>query len=384
MQFIDLKAQQKKIRADVEKRIQDVLDHGRYVMGPEIVELEKKLAEFSGAAHAIGCASGTDALLLALLAKGVGPGQAILTTPFTFIATAEVISLIGAIPVFVDIDPKTFNMDPKALEKTIQAIKAGGPDIALPRSKKISTPKGIVAVDIFGQTADYDKINAIAKNHGMFVIEDAAQSFGAASNGKKACSLTQIGCTSFFPAKPLGCYGDGGMCLTSDEELAQLMRSMRVHGQGKDKYENVRIGINGRLDSIQAAVLLSKFSIFPKELELRQQAADCYENLLSQSDKIVTPYVAPGNKSAWALYTLMAKKPESRGPMLEHLKKNSIPTAVYYPKPLHLQTAFAGLGYKQGDFPIAEDCAARVFSLPMYPYISSEDQETIAEAILEF
>ena len=384
MQFIDLKAQQDRIRSDVEARLKAVLDHGRYVMGPEIDEIEETLAEFSGVSHGIGCASGTDALLLALLAKGIGPGDVILTTPFTFIATAEVVSLLGAVPVFVDVDPRTFNMDPEALENTILAMESGTGDVVLPKTVSLSKAKGIIAVDLFGQVADYGRIEAIAQKHAMFVIEDAAQSFGALQNDKRACSFGNIACTSFFPAKPLGCYGDGGMCFTNDQETDTLMRSLRMHGQGSDRYDNVRIGINGRIDSFQAAVLLSKFSIFSEELELRQKVADRYNSLLADSDKVLSPMVEPGNQSAWAQYTLLAAQPEWRDQLLTHLNSQGVPTAVYYPKPLHRQDAFCNLGYSQGDLPVTEDCAARVFSLPMHPYLSREDQETVAKAILSF
>jgi dTDP-4-amino-4,6-dideoxygalactose transaminase len=273
MQFVDLAAQQNLIRDKIETNIQAVLSHGKYIMGPEIKELEERLAEFVGVEHGIACSSGTDALLLALMTYDVGPGDAVFTSPFTFIATAEVISLLGATPVFVDIDPKTFNIDPKSLERAIAALQKGSSDYPLPSiTDTSSTPKGIIAVDLFGLPADYDAINSIAKKHGLFVIEDAAQSFGAEYKGKRACSLADIACTSFFPAKPLGCYGDGGMCFTGDENLAQTMRSLSVHGQGHHKYENVRIGINGRLDTLQAAILHAKFDIFPKEIELRQEA----------------------------------------------------------------------------------------------------------------
>ncbi|WP_028316833.1 DegT/DnrJ/EryC1/StrS family aminotransferase [Desulfatibacillum aliphaticivorans] len=384
MQFIDLKAQQARIREDIEARLKVILDHGRYVMGPEIDEIEESLANFSGAKYGLGCASGTDALLLALLAKGIGPGDAILTTPFTFIATAEVVSLLNAVPVFVDIDPKTFNMDPAALEKTILAMESGAGDLPLPKTDNLPKPKGIIAVDLFGQVADYARIEAIAEKHGLFVVEDAAQSFGGLQNGKRACSFGDVACTSFFPAKPLGCYGDGGMCFTDDEELDKIMRSLRMHGQGDDRYDNVRIGINGRIDSFQAAVLISKFSIFPEELDLRQKAAERYNSLLAGSDKVVTPFVEEGNQSAWAQYTLKAAKPEWRDQLLKHLQEQGVPTAVYYPKPLHRQDAFADLGYAKGDFPVSDDCAARVFSLPMHPYISEEDQEAVAKAILSF
>ena len=288
MQFVDLAYQQQRIKNQLDTRIQAVLAHGNYIMGPEVKELEDKLAAYVGAKHAIGCASGTDALLLALMAYGVGPGDAVFTTPFTFIATAEVISLLGATPVFVDIDPQTFNLDPAKLELAIQALKQNDQSIyPLPRSNSILDPRssplkrsapptsdlqprGIIAVDLFGLPADYDTINSIAKSHGLLVIEDAAQSFGANYKGKKACALADIACTSFFPAKPLGCYGDGGMCFTDDDTLAEVIKSLRVHGKGGHKYDNVRIGINGRLDTLQAAILLAKFEIFPEEVDTSQ------------------------------------------------------------------------------------------------------------------
>ena len=269
MEFIDLKTQQARIKDKIQRNIDIVLRHGNYIMGPEVKQLEAKLAAYTGAKHAISCASGTDALLMALMAYGVKPGDAIFTTPFTFIATAEVISLLGATPVFVDIDPQTFNIDPAKLALAIKALKAGDATLhPLPLSPDASrlTPRGIIPVDLFGLSADYDAINAIAGQNGLFVIEDAAQSFGATYKGKRACSLGDIGCTSFFPAKPLGCYGDGGMCFTDDDKLAEIMESIRVHGKGGHKYDNVRIGINGRLDTIQAAILLAKFEIFPEEV----------------------------------------------------------------------------------------------------------------------
>jgi UDP-2-acetamido-2-deoxy-ribo-hexuluronate aminotransferase len=383
MQFIDLAAQQDLIRDKIQANIQAVLAHGKYIMGPEIKELEKRLADFVGAEHAAACSSGTDALLLALMAYGVGPGDAVFTSPFTFIATAEVVSLLGATPVFVDIDPKTFNMDPKHLGKAIAALQEGSAEYPLPRTKDASlTPKGIIGVDLFGLPADYDAINAIAKKYGLFVIEDAAQSFGGIYKGKKACSLADMACTSFFPAKPLGCYGDGGMCFTDNEELAQKMRSLSVHGQGSDKYENVRIGINGRLDTLQAAILLAKFDVFPREFELRQKVAERYTRLLSRAGNgLVTPYVPQGCQSVWAQYSILSKDENHRSALQSKLKEFGIPTAIYYPKPLHLQTAFQGLGYKQGDFPVSEGCSSRVFSLPMHPYLTEEAQEQIAKVI---
>ena len=383
MEFIDLAAQQNRIRSNLEKNIQKVLDHGKYVMGPEIDEIENKLAEFVGVKHAISCGSGTDALLLALMAYDVGPGDAIFTTPFTFIATAEVISLIGAVPVFVDIDLETFNINPVELEKAIVAVRDRNfsmyPLPAYLSSQKEIRIKGIIPVDLFGLTADYDAINAIAEKYGMFVIEDAAQSFGAEYKNRKACSLADIACTSFFPAKPLGCYGDGGMCFTDDDQLADTIRSLRIHGKGTDQYDNVRIGINGRMDTLQAAVLLSKFEIFPEEIELRNHVASYYNEIISQKivKSLKTPVIPDGYLSVWAQYSILAENSEIRSSFQNLLKNQGIPTAVYYPKPLHLQPAFKYLNYKAGIFPISEDCSRRIFSLPMHPYLERKDQEKI-------
>ncbi len=378
MQFIDLAAQQKRIRDRIEANIAAILDHGRYIMGPEIKSLEEKLAGYVGVKHACACASGTDALLLALMAHGIGPGDAILTTPFTFVATGEVISLLGATPVFVDIDPQTFNLDPARLQQAMQAISenAAG-DHPLPRSDVSLAARGIIAVDLFGLPADYDRINAIAGRHGLFVLEDAAQSFGAEHRGTMAGNLADIGCTSFFPAKPLGCYGDGGMCFTADEKLAEIMDSLRVHGKGSHKYDNVRTGINGRMDTLQAAILLAKFDIFPEEIELRQQVAARYTRLLNQQAEVRTPAVPNEMKSAWAQYSVLARDEAHRAQLQARLKAAGIPTAIYYPRPLHLQTAFKSLGYKEGDFTISEDFSSRIFSLPMHPYLSGADQERI-------
>ena len=450
MNFIDLAAQQIRIKDIIDKNIAKVLSHGQYIMGPEIRELEEKLAAYVGIKHAVGCASGTDALLMALMAYGVGPGDAIFTTPFTFVATAEVISLLGATPVFVDIDPVTFNIDPVKLEQAILALKmrdpslhplpvtivpaaadgagmtgassssSGGagkgvgnvkPDSSVCRPETFALrPKGIIAVDLFGLPADYDVINAIARKHDLFVIEDAAQSFGAEYQGRKACSLADIACTSFFPAKPLGGYGDGGMLFTDNDELVNVLRSIRVHGQGSDKYENMRIGINGRLDTLQAAILLAKFAIFPEEVELRQSVAERYRALLTAADhdlsvdqegrkataalpeenssalrtgqdnvaaSIIPPKVPSGYKSVWAQYSILAKDEGDRTRLQEALKTASIPMAIYYPLPLHLQGAFAALGYKPGDFPVTEEMARRIFSVPMHPYLDGGDQELI-------
>ena len=382
MQFIDLAAQQERIRERIEANIAAVLDHGKYIMGPEIQSLEEKLARYVGVKRAISCASGTDALLIAMMAYDIGPGDAVFTTPFTFIATGEVISLLGATPVFVDIDPQTFNIDPSKLELAIQAIRENEETgLPLPRSVKPLVPRGIIAVDLFGLPADYDNLNAVAGRHGLFVLEDAAQSFGAEYKGKKACNLAQIGGTSFFPAKPLGCYGDGGMCFTDDDDLYEIMMSLRVHGKGTHKYDNVRIGMNGRMDTLQAAVLLAKFEIFPEEIEVRQKVARKYSQLLNQYADVQTPAVEDEMLSAWAQYSVLAKDETHRTELQDKLKDAGIPTAIYYPKPLHLQTAFKSLGYEEGDFPVSEDSSGRIFSLPMHPYLSDADQETIVKVL---
>ncbi len=386
MQFIDLDAQQKRIRERLEKNIKAVLDHGQYIMGPEIQLLEERMADYVGVNSAVACASGTDALLLALMAYNVGAGDAIFTTPFTFVATGEVISLLGATPVFVDIDPQSFNIDPLRLEQAIAAIHSKNPPgCALPRSDGVGSlkPRGIIAVDLFGLPADYQQLKTIAEKNNLFIIEDAAQAFGAEYHGKKACALTEIGCTSFFPAKPLGCYGDGGMCFTDDQKLSEIIKSVRVHGKGADKYDNVRIGINGRMDTIQAAVLLSKFEIFPEEIELRQRVAERYRELLLNLDSIKLPQVPEGVKSVWAQYSILAKDETHRSRLQAKLKEARIPTAIYYPKPLHLQTAYRSLGYAQGDFAVSEDCSRRILSLPMYPYLALDEQQQIASVIAQ-
>ncbi len=373
MQFIDLAIQQKRIKAKIDKKIQEVLRHGQYIMGPEMIELETALASFTGVRHALSCSSGTDALLMALMALKVGPGDAVFTTPFTFIATAEVISLLGATPVFVDIQADTFNLDPEKLKQALEGFETNNQSNGL-------KPKGIITVDLFGLPAAYDEISLIANQYDLFVIEDAAQSFGAQYHGKSAGSFGDIACTSFFPAKPLGGYGDGGMCFTNNNKLNEIMVSLRNHGQGEHRYENVRIGINGRLDTLQAAVLLCKFDIFPQELKLRQEVAERYSCLLSDTS-LKTPVIPERMVSAWAQYSVLAENHNQRQMLLEKLKEFNIPTAVYYPKPLHLQKAFAPLGYEAGEFPVSEDYAERIFSLPMHPYLEAEDQQRVAEAI---
>lgn len=385
MQFIDLVMQQERIREKIDRNIRAVLEHGQYIMGPEVSELEDRLSAYARVRHAVACSSGTDALLLSLMAFGVGPGDAIFTTPFTFIATAEVIRLLGATPVFVDIDPGTFNVNAQNLEKAIAAVKSNDGAIHLLPARHGSapflTPRGIIPVDLFGLPADYQAINGIARKHGLFVIGDAAQSFGAECDGRKACSLADIACTSFFPAKPLGCYGDGGMCFTDDDEKAGVIRSLLVHGKGADKYDNVRIGINGRLDTFQAAILNAKFDIFPEEIEMRDRAARRYTELLGRGAQVVPPFVPAGMRSVWAQYSVLSRDGNHRSLLQKKLQDNKIPTAVYYPRPLHLQKAFASLGYKTGDFPVSEDTAGRIFSLPMHPYLSEQDQRQIAAII---
>jgi UDP-2-acetamido-2-deoxy-ribo-hexuluronate aminotransferase len=365
--FIDLKAQQKRIRENVERRIAKVLDHGSYILGPEVKELEDVLGRSVGMKHCISCGNGTDALLMALMAYDVGPGDAVFIPPFTFVATAEVVSLAGAAPVFVDIDERTYNVDPAGLEKTIDSF--------LKKNTGLRA-RGIIPVDLFGQPADYDAIVAIAKRYGLFVLEDAAQGFGGMYKDRKACSFGDIAATSFFPAKPLGCYGDGGAIFTNDDATDEKLRSIRVHGQGTDKYDNVRIGINGRLDTIQAAVLLAKMELFDEELTLREKVARRYSDLLKGS--VVTPYVRPECKSSWAQYSILT---DSRDAVLAKLKAKNVPTAIYYPKPLHLQDAYKHLGYKRGDFPVSERIAGNVFSIPMHPYLNEETQDYIVGVI---
>jgi dTDP-4-amino-4,6-dideoxygalactose transaminase len=363
-------AQYRNLENEINSNIQAVLKHGKYILGPEVRELEEELAKYAGVRHAISCSNGTDALLMPLMAWGVGSGDAVFTTPFTFIATAEVISLLGATPVFVDIDPETFNIDVELLEQSIERIAAEG---------KLK-PKVIIPVDLFGLPADYDEIIHIARKHGLKVLEDAAQSFGSVYKNKKAGSLADAAATSFFPAKPLGCYGDGGAIFTDDDEFSERLFSIRVHGQGNDKYQNVRIGINGRLDTLQAAILLAKLKVFDEEIKARNHIASKYTQGLKNVLK--TPSIPKDSVSSWAQYSLLAEDPEERELIRENLKKAGIPTAVYYPVPLHLQRAFSYLNIKEGDCPVSEDVSTRIFSLPMHPYLKDATIEEIIEVIL--
>ena len=371
MQFIDLITQKNRIRASLMQRIEAIVDHGQYIMGPEVLELEKQLAAYVGTKHCVSCSSGTDALLMPLMAKGVGPGDAVLTTPFTFVATAEVISLVGATPVFVDVLPGTFNIDPELV----------GPAVAAARSRGLN-PKALIPVDLFGLPADYGRLETVAADNGLWILEDACQGFGGSLDGRRAGSFGLVGATSFFPAKPLGCYGDGGAVFTNDDELDRLLRSVRVHGQGDgdDKYYNVRIGINGRLDTMQAAVLLEKLSIFDDELVERQRVADAYSSRLRC--RVEVPGVPEGYTSCWAQYSVLAAKTAEREKIMCALQQAGIPSVIYYRIPLHLQKAYLGLGYAKGDFPVSEDFSSRIFSLPMHPYLGEEEIDMICKVTI--
>jgi UDP-2-acetamido-2-deoxy-ribo-hexuluronate aminotransferase len=368
LSFIDLDAQQRRIRPAIEEGIRRVLSHGKYILGPEVYELEEELCRFTGAGHCVSCASGTDALLMALIAWGVGPGDVVVTTVFSFMATAEVIALLGAVPVFVDIDRETYNIDTQALARTIDRVGTES-------GRKV---KAIIAVDLFGLPADYDAIMDMAARDGILVLADAAQSFGATYKGRRVGTLAHATATSFFPAKPLGCYGDGGAVFTDDGELAERLASIRVHGRGKEKYDNVRIGLNSRLDTIQAAILLQKMTIFPDELSSRRRVAQRYQRLLCDRTDLVIPRVPGGVESAWAQYSILAA---DRSAIRRRLAAAGIPSAVYYPRPLHLQRALGYLGYGKGDFPVAEEVCGRILSLPMHPYLSEEDMDLIVGSL---
>ncbi|RJX36449.1 MAG: DegT/DnrJ/EryC1/StrS family aminotransferase [Desulfarculus sp.] len=380
MQFIDLAAQQRRIRKKIEAHMARVLDHGQYILGPEVAELEGRLAALVGAPHALGCASGTDALLLALLALKIGPGDAVFLPAFTFFAGAEVVMLLGATPVFVDIASDTYNLDPLKLERAAVAARTADPRLhPLPEHPAGPLkPRAVLAVDLFGLPADYGAIAALAQAEGLTVIEDAAQSLGARQQGRWAGALAPLAATSFYPAKPLGAYGDAGMVFASEPELDAIMRSLRMHGMGAHAYEHLRVGLNARLDTMQAAVLLAKLEIFEEELALRQEVAGRYHKLLAGAPGLRPPQVPQGSVSAWAQYSVLAADPAKRQELRERLAQAQVPTAVHYPKPLHLQEACASLGYRPGDFPVAEFTAERIFSLPMHPYLEAAEQERIA------
>ena len=362
MQFIDLKTRQDRIRGKIDARIAAVLDHGQYVLGPEVRELEERLAAYVGTEHCVTVSSGTDSLLIALMALGVGPGDEVITPPYTWISTAEVIALLGATPVFSDVREDTWNLDEAKLEAALT-----------------ERTKAIMPVGIYGQTADMDAIAAIAEPRGLPVIEDAAQSFGATFGGKKSCALSAVGSTSFFPSKPLGCYGDGGALFTDDDDSAAQFRQIRVHGQAR-KHHHPVIGLNGRLDTLQAAILLEHLEVFPEEVRLRQEVARRYDELLAATDlpDLRLPQVPAGSTSVYAQYTIL--HPE-RDRLRESLSAAGVPSVSYYAVPLHLQPVFADLGHEPGAFPVSERIAAQCLSLPMSPYLSEEDQEKVVEAI---
>ena len=357
--FIDLKAQYLEYKSEIDSEVLEVMASAQFIGGKKLNQLEDSLATYTGVKHAIGCSSGTDALLLSLMALDIGVGDEVITTPFTFIATAEVIAFLGAKAVFVDIDEETYNIDVSKIESAIT-----------------DKTKAIIPVSLYGQCADMDAVNEIASKYSLPVIEDACQSFGATYKGKKSCNLSTIGCTSFFPSKPLGAYGDGGAIFTNDDELASKMRMLLSHGQN-ERYKHRYIGINGRLDALQAAVLNVKLKHFDKEVKLREDIGSRYSELLADAD-VVTPKIAQQNTSVYAQYSIRVKDREG---VMERLNKEGIPTAVHYPLPLHLQEAFKNLGYKEGDFTVSEKVSKEIMSLPMSPYLTRTQQDFITQTI---
>jgi dTDP-4-amino-4,6-dideoxygalactose transaminase len=365
--FIDIAAQRQRLGARIDEAIARVTTHCQFILGPEVRALEAELAQFCGARHAVSCASGTDALVLVLMAKGIGPGDAVFCPAFTFCATAEVAALLGATPVFADVDEATFNIDPASLERAIAKAKRLG-----------LKPKAVIPVDLFGLPAEHDALAAIAAAESMFILDDAAQAFGATYRGRPLGIFGLATATSFFPAKPLGCYGDGGAVLTDDDELAALLVSLRVHGHGTDKYDNVRIGLTGRLDTIQAAVLLEKLKIFPDEIAARNKVAERYSNALGNVASV--PRVPDGMTSVWAQYTIRIE-PGRRADLAAALKAEGIPTAIYYTKPLHRQEAYAQFPYADGGLPVSDRLAHEVISLPMHAYLDEPTQDRIIDAV---
>lgn len=361
IQFNDLGAQYRHLKPEIDRAIEEVIADCRFISGPQVEELEKELCAYTDRRYCVATDNGTDALLMPLMAKGVGAGDAVFVPSLTFFATAEVVSLTGATPVFCDAQEDTFNMDPDSLEKQIKKTLSEG---------KLK-PKGVIAVDLFGLPADFTRIAPICKKYGLFLLEDAAQGFGGSINGKKACSFGDFSATSFFPAKALGCYGDGGAVFTDDEDMYELLKSIRVHGKGSFKYDNVRLGLNARLDTLQAAILLPKLRAFDEEVDHRNHAAERYAELLE--DRFRTPVVPDGFFSSFGYYTLKAQNARHRAEIMDALKAAGIPAMIYYPKPLHLQKAFENLGYGEGDFPVSEMLCGAVFSLPMHGYITDDE-----------
>ncbi|WP_069094282.1 DegT/DnrJ/EryC1/StrS family aminotransferase [Methyloligella halotolerans] len=367
--FIDLAAQQERIRPQVEQAVLRVLDHGKYIMGPEITQLEEDLARFCGAKHSIACGSGTDALLMLLMAKGIGPGDAVICPSFTFTATAEMVALLGASPVFIDIEEESFNLDPAQLPAAVEAAKAAG-----------LTPKGIIAVDLFGLPADYDAIEAFAEENGLWVLDDAAQGFGGTYKGRKVGTFGYGTATSFFPAKPLGGYGDSGAIFTDDEALVETLHSIRNHGASTKSFDNPIVGLNGRMDSMQAGILIEKLKIFPDEIEARDRIAATYNAGFEGLSDVVTPVVPDGLQSVWAQYTLKIKS-GLRDSLVAALKDMNVPTAIHYLKGIHLRTTYADYPRTGGALPVTDRLCGEVVSLPMHPYLSDEDQARIIDAV---
>jgi dTDP-4-amino-4,6-dideoxygalactose transaminase len=366
--LIDLAAQRRRLGKSIDEAISRVLDHCQFINGPEVVQLEAALAAFTGAKHVVSCASGTDALLMVLMAKGVGRGDAVLCPSFTFCATGEAVALTGATPVFVDVDETTFNMAVPSLERGIAAARKLG-----------LRPKAVMPVDMFGQSADHDPIAAIAAAEGLFVLDDAAQAFGATYKGRRLGTSALATATSFFPAKPLGCFGDGGAILTDDDELADTLRSIRVHGQGSDKYDNVRFGLTGRLDTMQAAILIEKLKIFEDEIAARNEVAERYGQGLGNVVSI--PRLASGCTSVWAQYTIRLPQGSDRNSFAATLKAQGIPTAIYYPKSMHQQTAYRDFPVADGGLPVSEKLSNDVISLPMHAYLDEPTQDRIIKAV---
>lgn len=368
--FLDLKAQQARIAADLRRRLDAVLAHCQFILGPEVAELEGELARFCGAKHCVGVSSGTDAIQIALMAEGIGPGDAVFLPAFTYTATAEVPLVLGATPVFVDVDPRTFQIDPAHLEARIEAVRAAG---------KLR-PRALIGVDLFGQPADWPALSAIAQRHELFTLDDLAQSFGATLHGQPLGSQADATATSFFPSKPLGAYGDGGALFTESDERAALYRSLRTHGEGTTRYEVLRTGMNGRLDSIQAAVLLSKLTVFPEELAARERIARTYDQRLGNA--LQTPMRVADSTSAWAIYAVLLRDGASREGVQAALKARGVPTAIYYPRPLHKQPAYRAQ-HDGAALPVSEDLAERILALPIHPDLTEADLARICDAVLE-
>jgi dTDP-4-amino-4,6-dideoxygalactose transaminase len=366
--FVDITAQRRRLGKSIDDAVARVLDHCQFINGPEVTELEAALAKFSGAKHVVSCASGTDALLMVLMAKQIGPGDAVLCPSFTFCATGEVVVLTGATPVFVDVDEVTFNIDTGSLKRGIATAKQRG-----------LKPRAVIPVDLFGQSADHDAINAIAEAEGLFVLNDAAQSFGASYKGRRLGTFGLATTTSFFPAKPLGCYGDGGAIFTDDDALAETLRSIRVHGQGSDKYDNVRIGLTARLDTMQAAILIEKLKIFEDEIAARNAVAERYARGLG--NVVTVPRLASGCSSIWACYTIRLPKGTDRDRFAADLKAQGIPTAIYYTKSVHQQTAYRDFPVADGGLPVCESLSADVISLPIHAYLDEPTQDRVIEAV---